>query len=185
MPVDLVTISWNAHSPYSFTRWIEQNFLESGDFMRLASLLTKTWRYITRSLDDSITNTWSSTSNWNWIITFSHSGLLDVLSTCCWTWSPIWPGTPTSITYKATKWSRLDLHSWHSIYLKCVFLNSLQWIRTWLITLKWTSWVRSSKLTFCYFLNSCFFSSIFVWRFLKLDITFLRYGNFIDDVLTD
>ena len=39
------------------------------------------------------------------------------------------------------------------------------------------------KITFCYFLNGCFFSSILVQRFLKSDITFLRYGNFINEKL--
>ncbi len=35
----------------------------------------------------------------------------------------------------------------------------------------------------CYFLNGCSFSSILVQEYLKSDIVFLRYGNFIDDVI--
>ena len=38
---------------------------------------------------------------------------------------------------------------------------------------------------FCHFLNDCSFNSILVQNFLKSNIVFLRYGNFIEDVLTD
>ena len=41
------------------------------------------------------------------------------------------------------------------------------------------------KLTFWYFQNGCSFISILVQKILKLDIAFLRYGNFIEDVMTD
>ncbi len=39
-------------------------------------------------------------------------------------------------------------------------------------------------MTFCYFLNGCPFSSILVQKCLKSDIAFLRYGNFIEDIIT-
>ena len=50
---------------------------------------------------------------------------------------------------------------------------------------KLTSCLRRSKMTFCYFLNVCSFISILVQKDLKSDIAFLRYGNFIEDVITD
>ena len=50
-------------------------------------------------------------------------------------------------------------------------------------TLKGSSCLKRSKLTFCYFLNGCSFSSIWVQSVLKSDITFLRYGNFIEVVM--
>ena len=50
---------------------------------------------------------------------------------------------------------------------------------------KRTSCLSRSKLTVCYFLYGCSFSSILVQKFLKLDIGYLRYDNFIKDVITD
>ena len=50
-------------------------------------------------------------------------------------------------------------------------------------TSKKTSCLRRSKLTFCYFLNDSSFITILVQKCLKLDIAFLRYGNFIEDVI--
>ncbi len=52
-------------------------------------------------------------------------------------------------------------------------------------TSKGTSCLWRSKLTLCYFLNGCSFISILVQKVLKLDIAFLSYGNFIEDVITD
>ena len=44
-----------------------------------------------------------------------------------------------------------------------------EWIpyqeQMWLNSSKWTSWVRSSKLIFCFFLNGCSFSSIWLKTF--------------------
>ncbi len=51
-------------------------------------------------------------------------------------------------------------------------------------TSKGTSCLRRSKLTFCYFIFGCSFISILVQKFLKSDIAFLRYGSFIEDVIT-
>ncbi len=48
-----------------------------------------------------------------------------------------------------------------------------------------TSCLRRSKFTFCYLLIGCSFISILVQNFLKSDIAFLRYGNFIEDEITD
>ncbi len=59
------------------------------------------------------------------------------------------------------------------------------WSYMWLNTSKGTSCLGRSKLTFYYFLNSCSFSSIMVQKILKLDIMFLRYGNFIEGIITD
>ena len=53
----------------------------------------------------------------------------------------------------------------------------------WLNTSKGISCFRRSKLTFCYFLNGCSFSSILTPKILKSDIAFFRYGNFIEDVI--
>ena len=49
----------------------------------------------------------------------------------------------------------------------------------WLNTSKWTTWVRSAKFTFCFFIyyaHSFSSRSVAIWcNFLKLDITFSRY----------
>ncbi len=52
-------------------------------------------------------------------------------------------------------------------------------------TSKGTSCLRRSTLTFCNFLSGCSFISILVQEFLKSSIAFLRYGNFIENVITD
>ncbi len=64
-----------------------------------------------------------------------------------------------------------------------MLLISLYYIIMWLKTSKWTSWVRGSKLSFFYFVNSAL--SAHFWRKkFKSDIAFLRHSNFTD-VVTD
>ncbi len=52
-------------------------------------------------------------------------------------------------------------------------------------TSKWTNWVRSSKLSFCCFLNGCSVSSIPFQKVLQLDIVVSRHTNFIDGIISD
>ncbi len=62
-------------------------------------------------------------------------------------------------------------------FAKQMNLQGLFPAQMWLSTSKGTSCIRRSKLTFCYSLNGCSFSSILVHKFLNLGIEFLRYGN--------
>ncbi len=55
----------------------------------------------------------------------------------------------------------------------------------WLNTSKWTSWVRSSKLIFFKFPKWLFFQLNCGAKNIEIGIAFWRYGNVIDNVITD